>query len=388
MDVELKIKSIMSNDASKCHLNDIPNILFSFNFQKKFQIITIAGTNGKGTTVAMLEEVLVANNKRVLSHISPHIFKFNERITLDKEPVSNSLLLELLERLQELTIDYKLSYYQIAFLCCCLLSQKMDIDYLILEVGLGGRLDCANILEPDITAITNISLDHCEILGDTVEKIGLEKAGIARKDIPLFLGSDMPNSVIEYAKKIKADIRENRYEVANKECFIDSYNIAMAIAEMLYSKLCIGYIPNIESIRARARCYTLKSDTINNNYIVVDVAHNEASVRHLFEFIKNKYPNNKIEVIFGILGTKDLDVILEIAKPNVEAWNIVDLKKFDSRALELDKIKNKFNDKGISQVDYHNDFSSISMAEKDTIVAVFGSFVMVGEFLRFYEKIN
>lgn len=387
MDVELKIKSIMSNDACRCHLNDIPIILSRFNFQKKFQIITIAGTNGKGTTVSMLEEIFISNNKKVISHISPHIFEFNERIAVDKKPVSNSVLLELLERLQELTVDYSLSYYQIAFLCCCLLTQKIKIDYLILEVGLGGRLDCANTLEPDITAITNISLDHCEILGDTVEKIGLEKAAIARYNTPLFLGSDMPDSVIEYANLIHAKVYNRRYAVTNHECFADSYNIAMGIAEMLNKKLSIQYIPNIENIRARARCFILKSDTINNNYIVVDVAHNEASVKHLLKFIRAKLPvYMEVNAIFGILGSKDLDSILSVSKKYVYSWNVIDLSNIDNRAMKIDCIKNEFKEQCVEIVSYHDSFSSIDFEKKDSINVIFGSFVMVGEFMKYYEK--
>ena len=227
MSVESKIATIMANDAQICKLNDLLFILDRFNFHKKFQVITIAGTNGKGTTVAMLEELLVSNNKKVLSHISPHVFYFNERISLNKKPITDSLLLELLERLQEITIDYKLSYYQIAFLCTCLYSQRIELDYLILEVGIGGRLDAANILDHDITAITNIDFDHCEILGGTLEKRGLEKAGISRNGVPLFLGSKMPDSVYNYASIVQAKVYAKSYAVNTKDCFIfiDSFNI-------------------------------------------------------------------------------------------------------------------------------------------------------------------
>ena len=391
MSVEVKIAKIMANnDALACSSRDLLFILDRFNFKKKFKIITIAGTNGKGTTVAMLEELLTTNNKSVLSHTSPHIFKFNERISLNKEPICDSVLLELLERLEEITFDYKLSYYQIAFLCTCMYSQKVEVDYLLLEVGVGGRLDAANIMDPDITAITNIDFDHCELLGDTLDKIGLEKVAISRKTIPLFLGSKMPNSVYEYAKSAEAIIYNNKYEYSSKECFTHSYNIAMGIAEYLFNKIQISYIPKLDDIRANARFKLLKSDDVNKSYVVVDVAHNPASVSHLFKLLESKFICKKIryEAIFGILASKDISEILSIAKKYVHKWEVVDLKYLDPRALDIEKIKQEFSQQNILKVDYNKDLSSVYLSKKYTVTVVFGSFVLAGEFIKEYEKHN
>lgn len=389
MSVETKIANLMaSKDALSCNLPDLLFILDRFNFTKKFDVITVAGTNGKGTTVAMLEELLIANNKKVLSHTSPHVFNFNERISLNRNPICESVLLELLERLEEATSEYKLSYYQIAFLCACIYSQKIEIDYLILEVGIGGRLDAANIVDADITAITNIDFDHCEILGDTLDKIGVEKAGISRQDVPLFLGSKMPESVYQYANSAGAIIIENTYEYSDEQCFVDSYNIAMAIAEYLSRKMKIWYIPNLEHIRANARFKLLKNDKGNNSYIVVDVAHNPASVRHLFKLIESKFAEYDVsyEAVFGILASKDIYEVLNIAKDHVYKWNVVDLKYLDPRATDINKIKQEFANQGIVKVEYYDDLSKIYLSKKDFVTIVFGSFVLAGEFIKEYEK--
>lgn len=391
MSVEVKIANMMAKtDALSCELSDLLFILARFNFAKKFKVITVAGTNGKGTTVAMLEELLVANNKKVLSHTSPHVFSFNERIALNKKPISDSVLLELLERLDELTLEYKLTYYQIAFLCACMYSQRVDIDYLLLEVGIGGRLDAANIIDADITAITNIDFDHCELLGDTLDKIGVEKAGISRQAVPLFLGSEMPASVYNYARAAGAIIYQNKHEYSYKQCFTDSYNIAMAIAEYLFRKMQITYIPNIEHIRANARFMTLKSDRVNDSYVVVDVAHNPASIKHLFELLNAKFGevNIKYEAIFGILASKDIAQVLAIAKKYIYKWDVIDLKPLDSRALELQKIKDEFVSQQIVRVDYNKDLSSVYLSKKNTVTVVFGSFVLAGEFIKEYGKSN
>ncbi|AIT09851.1 folylpolyglutamate synthase [Candidatus Francisella endociliophora] len=389
MSVEIKIAKMMAkSDALPCNFHDLLFILDKFNFAKKFQVITIAGTNGKGTTVAMLEELLIANNKSVLSHTSPHVFSFNERISLDKKPICESILLELLERLEELASEYRLSYYQIAFLCACMYSQRVKVDYLLLEVGIGGRLDAANIIDPDITAITNIDFDHCEILGDTLDKIGVEKAGISRKGIPLFLGSHMPKSVYHYANIAGAIIYEDKYEYSCEQCFTHSYNIAMGIAEYLFNRMKISYIPNLEHIRANARFMTLKSDIQNNSYVIVDVAHNPASVKHLFDLLNSKFANRDIryEAVFGILASKDIKEVLNIAKKYVYKWDVIDLKYLDSRATDINKIKQEFKDQEIVKVEFNKDLSSVYLSKKDTVTVVFGSFVLAGEFIKEYEK--
>ncbi|GAB4221729.1 MAG: Mur ligase family protein [Francisella sp.] len=391
MSIEVKIaKLIAKSDARRCSLIDLSLILSRFNFAKKFTVITIAGTNGKGTTVAMLEELLVANNKNVLSYTSPHVFKFNERISFNKEAIDDSTLLEILERLEELTSEYCLSYYQIAFLCFCMYSQRVHVDYVILEVGLGGRLDAVNIIDADITAITNIDFDHCEILGDTLEKIGLEKAGILRSQVPVFLGSKMPQSVYDYAKTIGAHVYQPDYEYDSKLCFSHSYNIAMGISEYLLYKRQISYIPNFENIRANARFTILKSDYFNNSYVVVDVAHNPASVMYLFKLLASTFVNKNIryEAIFGILANKDLTAILNIAKKYIYKWEVVDLKYLDSRAADIEKIKQEFKSQQIIKVEYNKDLSSVYLSKKNTVTVVFGSFVLAGEFIKYYEKCN
>lgn len=388
MSVDLKIANIMANDAHLCNFRELQDLLKEFNFQKKFKIITVAGTNGKGTTVAMLEELLVANNKSVLSHTSPHVFKFNERISLNKKSIDEVVLLEILERLAEISFEYKLSYYQIAFLCACIYSQKTHVDYFILEVGIGGRLDAANVLDADLTAITNIDFDHCEILGDTLDKIGYEKAGICRPKVPLFLGAKMPQSVYSYAREIGATIYEKSYEPESSECFIHSYNIAMGIAEYLFQDLSINYAPRLEYVKAPARFYQLKKDDVYKSYVMVDVAHNPASVEHLFNLLNKKFEhkNIKYEAVFGILGSKDIEKVLSIAKQYIYRWNVVDLKYADSRALNIDDIRTEFEKQNIIMVDYHHDLTSLYLAKKNTVTVVFGSFVIAGKFLEEYNK--
>ena len=388
MSIETKIATLMANDAPLCTLKDLSNILLKIRFTKKFQVIAITGTNGKGTTVAMLEKLLIANNKKVLSHTSPHIFTFNERISINSTPISDSYLLELLERLTEITVNYKLSYHQIAFVCMCMCATRENLDYLVLEVGVGGRLDPANLIDADIAAITNVDYDHCELLGNSLDEIGLEKVAIARKDKPLFLGSKMPDSIYLYANDIGAVICDDTHESTAIDCFQHSYNISISIAEYLLRKRHINYITKLDHVKANGRCMMLKDDHKNESYVFVDVAHNPASVEHMFELakLKFKYRDVKYEAIFGLLKGKDVSKILTIAKPYIKKWDIIDLSFIDSRALDIGQLQDEFVRHNIFDVDFHENLESVNMSKKNTVTVVFGSFVLAGEFIKNYDK--
>ena len=388
MSIESKINHLMFNGSKKCELSDIKIILQNLEFQKNFQVITITGTNGKGTTVAMLTELLVKNNKNVITHISPHIFNFNERISVNSKPIIDETLLKLLDELIIKTNGYRLGYYQIAFLCCCLLTKYVNINFLILEIGIGGRLDPANIIDADIAGITNISLDHCDVLGDTVDKIGLEKVAISRNNKPLFLGSEMPNSVLKYAENIKAKVFQKKYIPKNK-CLIDSYNIAKGISEYLYNTNFIKRNDiDLSNIKPKARCMLVKEDDINKNYIIVDVAHNEASVKYLFSNIKDYIQTKKItcNAIFGLLDGKDIEQIIDISSKYVNKWNIFDLTKVDNRAMKTNNIVDLFNKNNITNIQTIDNFNNLDLNEKNTITVIFGSFVLAGEFLKYYDN--
>ena len=297
-------------------------------------------------------------------------------------------MLELLERLTEITVDYKLSYYQISFVCVCMYATRENLDYLVLEVGIGGRLDAVNLIDADISAITNIDFDHCEVLGNSLDEIGLEKVAIARKNKPLFLGSKMPDSVYSYANSIGAAICNDTHESTAIDCFQHSYNISISIAEFLLRKRHINYITKLDGVKANGRCMMLKDDRKNESYVFVDVAHNQASVEHMFKLVKLKFNgrNVKYEAIFGLLKGKDISNILTIAKPHISKWDVVDLSCSDYRAFDIIDIQEEFARQNISRVDFHDNLESVYMSKKNTVTVVFGSFVLAGEFIKNYDK--
>ncbi|MEY3847209.1 MAG: hypothetical protein RL615_199, partial [Pseudomonadota bacterium] len=179
------------------------------NFQAV--VFTVGGTNGKGSTCALLESVLLAASYKVGCHTSPHLLSFNERARVNGENVSDELLLEHFKAVElaraSLPNPPTLTYFEFTTLAIMHLFATADLDAVILEVGLGGRLDAVNMIDTDCAIVTSIDLDHMEYLGDTREKIAFEKAGIFRSDKPAICADPVPpQSLIDHAASIGADL--------------------------------------------------------------------------------------------------------------------------------------------------------------------------------------
>src|SRR5690554_825961 len=165
-------------------------------------IVTVAGTNGKGSTVTLMERLARAAGRRTALYTSPHIQRFNERVRLDGEPVSDALLYQAFERVEAARGEVALTYFEFTTLAALCVFQQTPIEVLILEVGLGGRLDAVNVIDADVAVITSIGLDHQDWLGPDREQIGREKAGILRPGRPLlFAATDMPASIAVAAEQ-------------------------------------------------------------------------------------------------------------------------------------------------------------------------------------------
>lgn len=164
-------------------------------------IITVGGTNGKGSTVAFLESILLAHGHRVAAYTSPHLIAFNERVRLDGREVDDALLINAFEQIEAARGETSLTYFEFTTLAAMLIFCQHKPDVIILEVGLGGRLDAVNIWDADIAIVASIDLDHQQFLGDTREKIGLEKIGIGRPGKPLIMGEPNPPAMVVAAAR-------------------------------------------------------------------------------------------------------------------------------------------------------------------------------------------
>ncbi|AMO56843.1 hypothetical protein GZ77_02240 [Endozoicomonas montiporae] len=373
-------------------------------------VITVAGTNGKGSTVALLESVLTGAGYSVGTYTSPHIHRFNERININNEEASDQDLYEAFCAVDKHRQGDWLTYFEfaVAVAACCF--KKSGVEIAIMEVGLGGRLDATNAIDPNLSIITTVDLDHQEWLGDTIEKIAKEKAGIMRPDVPAIYGdSPVPESVIEHAKEVGAPlyrreqeftltdentswcwqgknwqgVEENIQEIPTPQLVID--NAATVVQAVKLLPYPVSYDQLNEGI-ARAHLsgrYTKKVVNNKNNdhvQVVFDVAHNPQAARMLREKLEQDPVPGKTRALIAMYRDKDYKSVVSTLTPVIDEWIV---SEFDSpRALCASDLKDAIEacggsvDEALDRDDIINDLSS---ADRLLIV---GSFQTVSKYLN------
>lgn len=380
------------------------------------KVIIVAGTNGKGSTVAILESILFESKYSVGTFTSPHIKRYNERIKINKEEVTSAELIESFKIIDKLRGKTTLTYFEFATLTAFYLFSKRKLDYVVLEVGLGGRLDATNIIDSNLSIITSIGIDHTEFLGTTIDSIALEKAGVMRPFSPCIYADQNPPSVLlSYAKKNGSNFLYNQNDFftkilkdtwvwrsnLGKELVLPllplrgdfQYNHASAALQALEiiepsiienTKLLNEGINNIALIGRYQRISS-------NPEIIIDVAHNADSAEKLMDNINREPKKNTIAVI-GILKDKDVYSLVKPMVNNVDKWFCGTINS--ERGMNSDEIKTR-----MSGAISHNDietFNSIDEActiamkslRKEDRLIVYGSFYTVSEFLDYYESIS
>jgi dihydrofolate synthase/folylpolyglutamate synthase len=312
------------------------------------QVITVAGTNGKGSTVAFIETIARAAGLRVGAYTSPHLLRYNERVRIDGVDASDEALVAAFERIEVARLagegePIPLTYFEYGTLAALLLLEAAPLDLAILEVGLGGRLDAVNIVDADVAVITTVDLDHQDWLGMDRETIGLEKAGVMRAGKPVVLSeTDPPASVLRHAYRIGASAiragcdyliddlsdgwrwREPGYAIDLPEPAMHApaqrANAAAAIAALRALDLEIADAAIIEGVRTTrlpARLQTFVRDGVE---IVIDVAHNPQAARQLAEWLAAHPVIGTTVAVFSALGDKDLEGIVAPLIERIARW--------------------------------------------------------------------
>lgn len=375
------------------------------------KIITVAGTNGKGSTVSFLESILKKNNYNVGTFTSPHILRYNERIKINQEEIDDESLLDVFELIDKKRGSTTLTYFEFATLAAFYLFSKSNLDVAVLEVGLGGRLDATNIIDSDVSIITSIGIDHTEFLGSTIDSIALEKAGVMRPFKKSIFAQDKPPAVLfQYAKNKSVNLlthnndylvtrKDKSWDINYKNIKIDNipnlkmigdyqYNYAAASVIAL-SEVLPDCISNSDYIRD-ALCDTQISGRFQylqkSPDIILDVAHNEDAAKSLSRNIKN-IGYKKIIAVLGILADKDVYSIVEPFYSLISHWYIGTIDS--QRGMNADEIKYRINSLFKNNLSIGT-YSSVSSAfisalraqDKDTLLLVYGSFYTVSEVLK------
>jgi len=379
------------------------------------KIITVAGTNGKGTTCAFIENALLSSDNIVLKqgvavYSSPHIEHFNERLRINKQDIDDQPLIDAFKQIEEARADISLSYYEYTTLAALLVLMHIKPNYIILEVGLGGRLDATNIIDADIAVITTIDLDHQSFLGNDRESIGFEKAGIMREAQDIVIGdTDAPKSVLAHANSLHANYGErlflrdqdfvvkdeeqslwtwqtkNTQLTALKTPYIPRDNVATAlmVLEKLDLTLTTEFVNEVISItKVAGRTELIKQQ--GHCDIILDVGHNPQATRYLSGYLKQvkaqaSYQN--IYAVVSMLGDKDISASLASLKDDVDFWYTGALSV--PRAATTSEIASKlalFTDK-INCFDNVDEAFKMAnqQANATDLILVFGSFFTVAK---------
>ncbi|MDO5506489.1 MAG: folylpolyglutamate synthase/dihydrofolate synthase family protein [Pseudoxanthomonas suwonensis] len=372
------------------------------------QVITVAGTNGKGSTVAFIESIARAAGWRVGSYTSPHLLRYNERVRIDGEDVDDASLVAAFQAVEDARGDVPLTYFETGTLAALWLFANAAPDLAVLEVGLGGRLDAVNIVDADVAVITTVDLDHQDWLGGDIEAIGREKAGIARPWKPLVLGDDdPPASVLRHAYAIGApswriandffaepvDASHWRWRDVGFEAVlprprlaapVQLRNAACAIAALRAlpdAPPASAYGPGLLAARAAARLQRWERDGVE---WWVDVGHNPQAARALAQAL-DEAPPMPTHAIYSALADKDVTAVVAALAARVEHWHLAGSEAAGPRGQAVEALAARLRDGPAGTAHLHPGLAN-AIADVDARpgqrVLVFGSFHAAGEALR------
>ncbi|CEG56694.1 bifunctional tetrahydrofolate synthase/dihydrofolate synthase [Legionella fallonii] len=375
------------------------------------KVITVAGTNGKGSTVSALEMIYHTAGYKVGTYTSPHLIHFNERIRVNLNPISDEDLCQAFSFIEEAREQTPLTYFEMTTLAALLYFKQQNLDIIILEVGLGGRLDATNIINADLSIITTIDFDHQHFLGDTLEAIGKEKAGILRQGKPfIYADNNPPLSIINRARALAApsyffgsdfSVREhgdewefcsgsrNIKKLPKPRIQLKSASAAIMASILLQQDLPLAeehFYVALDRVCLPGRLQ-YQQDIIS---ILYDVAHNAQSARLLAEAIKKIEGGGRVHAVFSALKDKDILGLIVPLRDCVDLWYPAELD--NKRASSAELLLARFVDAEIFvDICYTNPFiafqAALDHAVAGDLIVVYGSFFTVGHVLTAQHNI-
>ena len=374
-------------------------------------VILVGGTNGKGSTCAMLERILLCAGYRVGLYTSPHLLEYNERVRIDGKAAADEMLVAGFEKVEAARGDVALTYFEYGTLAAWEAFATQDLDAIILEVGLGGRLDATNIYDADCAIVTGIDLDHMDYLGPTREDIGYEKAGIFRAGKPALCGDAAPpQRLVGHATSIGADLqvfgrdfsairqegqwqfqgRSGRrsglaYPALRGACQLGNASCVLAALDELKEKLPVAMQDirrGLAEVELSGRFQVLPGRPT----VVLDVAHNPQAARILADSLGGMAFHPTTWAVFGMLRDKDIPGVVRALLPRVDRWLPATL--IGPRAATADELAAILENEGVTGPlqGFASPAAALSFAqenanENDRILA-FGSFLTVADVMR------
>jgi dihydrofolate synthase/folylpolyglutamate synthase len=360
--------------------------------EKQFKSIHIGGTNGKGSTSHMLASVLQEAGYKVGLYTSPHLKDFRERIRINGQMIRKNCVINFIKRNQEFLEQNRLSFFEMTVGMAFDYFAKKQVDIAIIEVGLGGRLDSTNIIIPELSIITNISFDHTQMLGDTLEKIAFEKAGIIKTNVPVIIGE----SVLETKKvfeekaekemapiyfvddkpaKYKSDLQGN-YQVKNIKTVLTAINILQEKAYKITDKHIKNGLLSVKiNTGLRGRWDILNTQPLS----IADTAHNKAGLQYVLQQLQ-ALEYDKLHIVLSVVNDKDLASILPLFPTNAVYYFSKAQIQRGLAAETLQDEAEKFGLRGRSYASVQKAYrQALQNAGKNDVVFIGGSTYTVAE---------
>lgn len=353
-------------------------------------IITVAGTNGKGSTVAIISSICQKAGYKVGCFTSPHIQRYNERIKINDCEVGDDEIIDAFLKIEQNLNGISLSYFEYATLAALIVFKKQKVDISILEVGLGGRLDSVNVVDTDCAIITTIDIDHTDWLGEDIESIAFEKAGIMRKGKPVVYGDEnCPKSIIKHAESIDAKLFQvefsekvpslnikGDYQISNSKTAITALKVIEPSLLITEEHIRTG----LQNIQLDGRLQVVS----NNPEVIVDVSHNKQAAESLAEWLKNNPIEGKTFAIFAVLKDKMAMDWLHNFSGLIDVWCISEVES--ERAMPTNELLKVLADFANLIVSFQTVPKAMkaarTMSSKTDRIIVFGSFYTVSEVMK------
>ncbi|MCB1705367.1 MAG: bifunctional folylpolyglutamate synthase/dihydrofolate synthase [Halioglobus sp.] len=374
-------------------------------------VVTVAGTNGKGSTVAVLEAVLQEAGHRTGVFTSPHLLRFNERIRVDGRDVDDEDIVAAFEAIDRARGEVSLTYFEFAALAALIVFRAAGVDTLVLEVGLGGRLDAVNMVDASVAVITSIDLDHQDWLGSSRAEIAREKAGILRAATPVVIAdADPPPELVRcitevgagpalfLGKEFTLETGTGQWQGVVRQADGATRTLPpQALGAVLPENICAGVqaalllgasVSDEGLLRALATVAPVgrrQSRSVDGRRYVLDVAHNPAAVSRLLEFLRATPCEGKTIGLFSVMADKDIRGIVDLAAGCFDAWFLAD-QPGSTRAARADEVAAALRDAGQPMISVSDNLRQAFararsvMSEGDRLV-VFGSFTTVAAVL-------
>lgn len=384
-------------NAYKPDLENVGKLCALFDHPEKYQkFVHVAGTNGKGSTSSLIASCLTEAGLKVGLFTSPHIKSFTERIRINGQEIQEEFVIAFVETVRKANLDYTPSFFELSFVLSLSYFKEKNTTVNIIETGLGGRLDATNIISPIISVITNIGLEHTNFLGNTLQLIASEKAGIIKPNIPVVIGEYQEETLPVFQKIAKqkqakitlCDQTETNfdnslllgtYQKQNARTAYTALNILSKKLSILENELRFYFEKGIKNLTNNSGLKGRMQVISNKPYTLFDAAHNTEGINSLLENIY-KLAHKKIHIVYGTSSDKDLSRIGSLLPKNANYY-FTTFK--NTRSASIDQLKTLSHQNTLSSKFYTNPTIALENAQnsanEEDIILVFGSFFLLDD---------